>query len=111
MRQHDHHTAYTSDQALQDYAGSDIRRSRRGEEHYSPTATRRVIGWAVFCRTLPASFLPALNVPIHEGCLLDVNLVLADAAVGAEEINQAMRGANLPGICRRGGGSHRFLRT
>ena len=40
----------------------------------------------------------ALNVPIHEGCLLDVNLVLADAAVGAEEINQAMRGANLPGI-------------
>ena len=35
----------------------------------------------------------ALNVPVQEGCLLDVNLVMKDAAVSVEDINEAMRSA------------------
>ena len=93
--------AYTSDQALQDYAGSDIRRSRSAAENIIPN-THEAGAW--LGRILPefeGKFLTsALNVPIHEGCLLDVNLVLADADVGAEDINRAMRAGakELPGI-------------
>ncbi|MCB1700508.1 MAG: glyceraldehyde-3-phosphate dehydrogenase [Pseudomonadales bacterium] len=91
--------SYTSDQALQDYAGSDIRRSRSAAENIIPNSHE---AGAWLGRILPAfedKFLTsALNVPIHEGCLLDVNLVLEDASVGAEEINAAMRAAALPGI-------------
>jgi glyceraldehyde 3-phosphate dehydrogenase len=35
----------------------------------------------------------ALNVPVQEGCLLDVTLVMKDANVSAEDINEAMRAA------------------
>ena len=91
--------SYTSDQALQDYAGSDIRRSRSAAENIIPNSHE---AGAWLGRILPrfdGKFLTsALNVPIHEGCLLDVNLVLGDAEVGVEDINQAMRDAKLPGI-------------
>jgi glyceraldehyde 3-phosphate dehydrogenase len=91
--------SYTSDQALQDYAGSDIRRSRSAAENIIPNSHE---AGAWLGRILPdfdGKFLTsALNVPIHEGCLLDVNLVLEDTQVGAEDINEAMRAANLPGI-------------
>jgi glyceraldehyde 3-phosphate dehydrogenase len=91
--------SYTSDQALQDYAGTDIRRSRSAAENIIPNSHE---AGAWLGRILPdfeGKFLTsALNVPIHEGCLLDVNLVLADASVGAEDINRAMGAANLPGI-------------
>ena len=42
----------------------------------------------------------ALNVPVQEGCLLDTTLVIEDAAVSAEDINDVMRGAvaSYPGI-------------
>jgi glyceraldehyde 3-phosphate dehydrogenase len=33
----------------------------------------------------------ALNVPIHEGCLLDLNLVMQDSTVTAEDINDCLR--------------------
>ncbi|MCB1708886.1 MAG: glyceraldehyde-3-phosphate dehydrogenase [Halioglobus sp.] len=91
--------SYTSDQALQDYAGSDIRRSRSAAKNIIPNSHEAGDWLGSILPDFAGKFLTsALNVPIHEGCLLDVNLVLADAAVGAEEINQAMRGANLPGI-------------
>jgi glyceraldehyde 3-phosphate dehydrogenase (phosphorylating) len=93
--------AYTSDQALQDYAGSDFRRSRSAAKNIIPNS-HEAGQW--LGKVLPAfegKFLTsALNVPIHEGCLLDVNLVMADAAVTAEDINEAMRAgaATLPGV-------------
>ena len=91
--------SYTSDQALQDYAGSDIRRSRSAAKNIIPNSHEAGDWLGSILPDFAGKFLTsALNVPIHEGCLLDVNLVLTDAAVGAEEINQAMRGANLPGI-------------
>ena len=83
--------AYTSDQALQDYAGSDFRRSRSAAKNIIPN-NHEASDWL-------ASFLPqyegkiltsALNVPVQEGCLMDVNLVMADTAVDAEAINAVM---------------------
>ena len=40
------------------------------------------------------------NVPIHEGCLADVNLVFADKSITAEQVNETMRsGASAhPGV-------------
>ena len=91
--------SYSSDQALQDYAGSDIRRSRAAAENIIPNSHEAGDWLGQILPAFEGKFLTsALNVPIHEGCLLDVNLVLADEQVGAEDINEAMRAANLPGI-------------
>ena len=84
--------SYTSDQALQDYAGSDFRRSRSAAKNIIPNSHDAAL-W--LGRVLPQFegkvLTSALNVPIHEGCLLDVNLVLEDENVGVEDINNAMR--------------------
>jgi glyceraldehyde 3-phosphate dehydrogenase len=93
--------SYTSDQALQDYAGSDFRRSRSAAENIIPN-THEAGNW--LGKILPdfegRVMTWALNVPIHQGCLLDVNLVVGDAAVTVDMINDAMRDAatRLPGI-------------
>jgi glyceraldehyde 3-phosphate dehydrogenase (phosphorylating) len=93
--------AYTSDQALQDYAGSDYRRSRSAAKNIIPNSHDAAL-WVgrVLPRFEGKVLTSALNVPIHEGCLLDVNLVLDDQEVGVEDINQAMREAaqHYPGI-------------
>jgi glyceraldehyde 3-phosphate dehydrogenase len=84
--------SYTSDQALQDYAGSDFRRSRSAAKNIIPNSHDAAL-W--LGRVLPQFdgkvLTSALNVPIHEGCLLDVNLVLEDENVSAEDINNAVR--------------------
>ena len=93
--------SYTSDQALQDYAGSDFRRSRSAAKNIIPNSHDAGL-W--LGRVLPAFegkvLTYALNVPIHEGCLLDVNIVLEDESIGVEDINDAMREstANYVGI-------------
>jgi glyceraldehyde 3-phosphate dehydrogenase len=93
--------AYTSDQALQDYAGSDFRRSRSAAENIIPNS-HEAAGW--LSHILPEFdgkvLTNALNVPIHEGCLADVNLVFADSSVTAEGVNDTMRAAvpHYPGI-------------
>jgi glyceraldehyde 3-phosphate dehydrogenase len=84
--------AYTSDQALQDYAGSDFRRSRSAAENIIPNNHEAGLWLGHILPQMAGKIITsALNVPIHEGCLLDVNLVVADAAVSAEDINQAVR--------------------
>jgi glyceraldehyde 3-phosphate dehydrogenase len=84
--------AYTSDQALQDYAGSDFRRSRSAAKNIIPNSHE---AGAWLGRILPQFegkvLTSALNVPIHEGCLLDVNLVMEDEQIDAEDINRVMR--------------------
>ena len=84
--------AYTSDQALQDYAGSDFRRSRSAAENIIPNSHN---GAQWLGQVLPQFegkvLTSALNVPIHEGCLLDLNLVMQESDVGVEEINNCMR--------------------
>ena len=93
--------AYTSDQALQDYAGSDYRRSRSAAKNIIPNSHEAAIWLGHILPAFEGKFLTsALNVPIHEGCLLDVNLVMADAGVEVEAVNEAMRAGagELPGV-------------
>ncbi len=93
--------AYTSDQALQDYAGSDFRRSRSAAKNIIPNG-HDAAAW--IGHVLPhfdgRIISSALNVPIHDGCLLDANLVFADAAITVDAVNDAMRAAagDYPGI-------------
>lgn len=86
--------AYTSDQALKDYAGSDFRRSRSAAKNIIPN-THESGAW--LGRILPQFsdkvLTSTLNVPIHQGCLLDVNLVLEDHTVTAQMITETMREA------------------
>lgn len=84
--------AYTDDQALQDYAGSDYRRSRSAPKNIIPNSHEAGtwLGHILpsFAGKLHTS---ALNVPVQEGCLLDTTLVLERDDVTAEDINAAMR--------------------
>ncbi len=84
--------AYTSDQALQDYAGSDFRRSRSAAENIIPN-THEAHLWLnkVLPQFSDRVLTYVLNVPIHEGCLLDVNLVMANSEVSASDVNDVMR--------------------
>ncbi len=93
--------AFTSDQALQDYAGSDYRRSRSAAKNIIPN-THEAAHW--LGRVLPdfagRVLTSALNVPVLDGCLLDTTLVMSDVTVTAEDVNAAMREAAqaAPGI-------------
>ena len=93
--------AYTSDQALQDYAGSDFRRSRSAAENIIPNSHNAAQWLGMVLPQFEGKVLTsALNVPIHEGCLLDLNLVMEDSTVSAEDINDCMRACvdEFPGI-------------
>ncbi len=93
--------AYTSDQALQDYAGSDFRRSRSAAENIIPNSHEAAAWMGEILPQFEGKVITsALNVPIHEGCLLDANLVFADSSITVEQVNDAMRAAAkaLPGI-------------
>ena len=93
--------SYTGDQALQDYAGSDFRRSRSAAENIIPNS-HEAAHW--IGQVLPAFegkiLTSALNVPIHQGCLLDTTLVLGEHGVTTEDVNDAMRASAdaYPGI-------------
>jgi len=93
--------AFTSDQALQDYAGSDFRRSRSAAKNIIPNSHEAARWLGQILPDMDGKILTsALNVPVQEGCLLDTTLVMSDAEVSAEDINEAMRAApaNYPGI-------------
>jgi glyceraldehyde 3-phosphate dehydrogenase len=93
--------AFTSDQALQDYAGSDFRRSRSAAKNIIPNSHEASLWLGKILPEFEGKILTsALNVPVQEGCLLDVNLVMSDNAVSAEDVNDVMRAAaaKLPGI-------------
>jgi glyceraldehyde 3-phosphate dehydrogenase len=93
--------SYTSDQSLQDYAGRDFRRSRSAAENIIPN-THEAERWmvAIMPEFADKVMTNTLNVPIHSGCLLDTNLVLADAAIDSEAFNAIVRAgaAKLPGM-------------
>lgn len=93
--------AFTSDQALQDYAGSDFRRSRSAAKNIIPNSHEASLWLGRILPDFEGRILTsALNVPVQEGCLLDTTLVIEDAGVSAEDINDAMRSAvaSYPGI-------------
>ena len=87
--------SYSSDQPVQDYAGSDYRRSRSAAENIIPN-THEAGNW------LP-NLLPhlegrvttsALNVPIQRGSLLDVSLAFIDDSITVDAVNDAIRSAS-----------------
>ncbi|MBT5005151.1 MAG: glyceraldehyde-3-phosphate dehydrogenase [Halieaceae bacterium] len=93
--------AFTSDQALQDYAGSDFRRSRAAAKNIIPNSHEAGLWLGQILPAFDGKILTsALNVPVQEGCLLDVNLVMTDSNVDAEAVNDVMRAAAAkhPGI-------------
>lgn len=93
--------SYTSDQALQDYAGSDFRRSRSAAKNIIPNSHEAALWLGHVLPQFDGKVLTAaLNVPIHEGCLLDTNLIFKDSNVQVVDINDTMRAATaaFPGI-------------
>ncbi|MFT7286300.1 MAG: glyceraldehyde 3-phosphate dehydrogenase [Halieaceae bacterium] len=84
--------AYTSDQALQDYAGSDYRRSRSAPKNIIPNGHEagKWLGQILpsFAGKIHTS---TLNVPVQEGCLLDTTLILDRGDISVEEVNDVMR--------------------
>jgi glyceraldehyde 3-phosphate dehydrogenase len=93
--------AFTSDQALQDYAGSDFRRSRSAAKNIIPNTHEASLWLGKILPQFAGRVMTwALNVPVQEGCMLDVTLVLQDGAITAEDVNEAMRAAarEHPGI-------------
>lgn len=84
--------AYTSDQALQDYAGRDYRRSRSAAKNIIPNSheASRWLGHLLpaFADNIQTS---SLNVPVQDGCLLDTTLIINRSDVTAGDINAVMR--------------------
>jgi glyceraldehyde 3-phosphate dehydrogenase len=93
--------SFTSDQALQDYAGSDFRRSRSAAKNIIPNTHEAALWLGKILPEFEGRIMTwALNVPVQDGCLLDVTLVMKDAAITVEDVNDAMRAAarERPGI-------------
>jgi glyceraldehyde 3-phosphate dehydrogenase len=86
--------AYTSDQPLQDSAGSDYRRSRSAADNIIPndTATPH---WVEQIMPQFAGKLEgiSLNVPVPDGSCLDLTVQFQDSSVTVEAINDAAREA------------------
>jgi len=84
--------SYTSDQSLQDYAGRDFRRSRSAAENIIPN-THEAEHWLghILPQFAGKVMSNTLNVPLHSGCLLDVNLVLRDPAIDEQAFNAVVR--------------------
>jgi glyceraldehyde 3-phosphate dehydrogenase len=86
--------AYSSDQSLQDYAHEDFRRSRSAAENIIPNNNES----AHWVETVLPKFAGklsgyALNVPVQRGSLLDVNFVMRQSSVTADQVNETMRAA------------------
>jgi glyceraldehyde 3-phosphate dehydrogenase len=93
--------SYTSDQPLRDKAGVDFRRSRSAAENIIPNETPTP-------RWIP-TILPqfkgkiegtALNVPIPNGSLLDLNMIFRDNSVTIDQVNDlvAEAASELPNL-------------
>ncbi|MGE5819750.1 MAG: type I glyceraldehyde-3-phosphate dehydrogenase [Deltaproteobacteria bacterium] len=85
---------YTSDQSLQDYAHEDFRRSRSAAENIIPNNNESA-RWVEVVLPKFAGKLSgyALNVPVQQGSLLDLNCVMRNENVTVKQVNDAMRAA------------------
>jgi len=83
---------YTSDQSLQDYAGRDFRRSRSAAENIIPNTHEGERWMHVILPAFAGKVMTnTLNVPLHSGCMLDANLVLADSSIDTNTFNEIVR--------------------
>ncbi|MGE5303620.1 MAG: type I glyceraldehyde-3-phosphate dehydrogenase [Alphaproteobacteria bacterium] len=85
---------YTSDQSLQDYAHEDFRRSRSAAQNIIPNNNESA-RWVEVVLPKFAGKLSgyALNVPVQQGSLLDLNCVMRDEPVTVKQVNDAVRAA------------------
>lgn len=93
--------AYTSDQALQDRAGPDRRRSRSAAENIIPNSNASPHWVEKVLPHLTGKLAGnALNVPVQKGSMLDTTVVFRDPAVDARAVNAALTAAaeKTPGI-------------
>lgn len=86
--------AYSSDQSLQDYAHEDFRRSRSAAQNIIPNSNESA-HWVELILPKFAGKLSgyALNVPVQQGSLLDLNCVMHESGVTVAQVNQAMQAA------------------
>jgi glyceraldehyde 3-phosphate dehydrogenase len=86
--------AFSSDQSLQDYAHEDFRRSRSAAQNIIPNSNESA-HWVELILPKFAGKLSgyALNVPVQRGSLLDVNCVMHENGVAAQQVNEVMRSA------------------
>jgi glyceraldehyde 3-phosphate dehydrogenase len=92
---------YTSDQSLQDYAGRDYRRSRSAAENIIPNTHEAERCMAAIMPAYSGKVMTAtLNVPVHNGCMLDTNLVIGGKEPDVDEFNEVVRSSvkAFPGI-------------
>jgi glyceraldehyde 3-phosphate dehydrogenase len=84
--------SYTSDQPLRDKASHDFRRSRSAAENIIPneTPSPRWIQQHIMPEFKGRIEGSALNVPVPNGSLLDLTLVLKKTGVTVEQVNAAM---------------------
>jgi len=83
--------SYTSDQPLQDVAGTDFRRSRSAAENIIPNSSQTET-WIthlypqlenkISCNTL--------NVPVQKGSMLDLSISFSDENISIEDVNATM---------------------
>jgi len=79
--------AYTSDQALQDYAGADYRRSRSGAENIIPNNTPALHWVQQVIPEVSGKFTAyALNVPVQVGSMLDITVAFTEAILDVDSI-------------------------
>ncbi len=81
--------SYTSDQSLQDYAGADFRRSRSGAENIIPNESLAPQWVAKVLPSLATKLSGyALNVPVQEGSMLDMTVVVEDPSLDVVTLNE-----------------------
>jgi glyceraldehyde 3-phosphate dehydrogenase len=93
--------AYTSDQALQDYAGADHRRSRSGAENIIPNNTPALHWVQQVLPEVSGKFTAyALNVPVQVGSMLDITVALTEALPDVDRIKDLFIAAeeNVPAL-------------
>src|SRR5574344_1447189 len=87
--------AYTNDQTILDLAKGDLRRGRAGAANVVPTSTGAAKAIGLVIPSLSGRMNGgAIRVPVPDGSLVDLSLVLKTKGVTAEEINAAMKAAS-----------------
>jgi glyceraldehyde 3-phosphate dehydrogenase len=86
--------AYSSDQALQDYAGRDCRRSRSAAENIIPNSNKSAKWVSKIMPQLEGRLIgSALNVPVQKGSMLDCTVIFKASKVSVDDVNNAMAAA------------------
>ena len=87
--------AYTNDQTILDLAKGDLRRGRAGAANVVPTSTGAAKAIGLVIPSLNGRMNGgAIRVPVPDGSLVDLSLVLKTKGVTADEINAAMKAAS-----------------